>query len=119
MCPNCGTELSRVDSYADANEFRVEYCCPNCDADVVEHFTCTPTGFYYDHKQVKPLDPEKSTIADLLKFLRSTERKITADNPECDKLCDVQADYVDGYALGFVADLVDGAVEMSKEIALK
>jgi hypothetical protein len=65
------------------------------------------------------LVPEKNTISDLLNFLRSTERRITADNPECDTLCDAQADFVDGYALGFIADLVEGAVEMSKEIACK
>ena len=110
FCPHCGSVLSRVDSYSDSNEYRVEYCCPECHLDVVEEFECIPKGFYFDRKYTA-LDPEKSTIADLLAFM-----KAPVGGKE---FLDAQAEFLDDFAIGFAAELVEGAVKMSQKLAGK
>ena len=65
---------------------------------------------------VGSLDPERSTIGELLDFLKYAEQNANYGRPD---VLDAQAKYLDDYAAGFVAELVNGAVEMSRSLASK
>jgi hypothetical protein len=116
LCPVCGAVLSCADSIADEVDVRIEYHCNSCNTDLVHYFECKPRGFFFDRKKIEPLDPEKSSINDLLKFLRSAGCLASAEHPAELKAI---SDGLDGYSTGFISEIVEKSVSLSKELAGK
>ena len=113
-CPICGEPLNRCDAYEDSEGYRIEYWCRKCGKPVTELFEMVPKGFYFYRPKIAKLDPEKSTIADLLKFLKSAGTLASADHKK--ELEAIGAE-LDGYATSCVAELVKKSVALSEKLA--
>ena len=113
-CPICGEPLNRCDAFEDSEGYRIEYWCRKCDKTVTELFEMVPKGFYFHRPKITKLDPEKSTIADLLKFLKSAGTLATADHKKELETIGVE---LYGYAASFMAELVEKYVALSEKLA--
>ena len=106
-CPICGEPLNRCDAFEDSEGYRIEYWCRKCNKPVTERF-------YFYRPRITKLDPEKATIADLLKFLKSAGTLATADHKKELETINVE---LCGYATSFVAELVEKSVALSEKLA--
>ena len=113
-CPICGEPLNRCDALEDSEGYRIEYWCRKCDKPVTELFEMVPKGFYFHRPKMVKLDPEKSTIADLLKFLKSAGTLANADHKKELETIGVE---LSGYATSFVVELVEKSVALSGKLA--
>lgn len=114
MCPICGEPLNRCDAFEDSEGYRIEYWCCKCIKPVIELFEMVPKGFYFHRPKMVKLDPEKTTIADLLKFLKSAGALASADHKKELETIGVE---LCGYATSFVAELVEKSVALSEKLA--
>ena len=70
----------------------------------------------FNTPKIEKLDLNKSTIADLVKFLKDAGTLATADHP---KELDLISIELCGYATSFVAELVEKAVVLNGKLADK